>query len=54
MREVKRNGEPEDAIGAEELLRQPGMGQRGDVVRLELAMKPMNPTRHQGALQLQR
>jgi hypothetical protein len=38
---VKGNGEPKHAIGVEELLRQPNMGQGGDIVRLELTMKAL-------------
>ena len=53
MREIEGNGKPEDAVGTEELLRQPGMGQRDNVVDLQLAMQPPDPARHQGAFELQ-
>ena len=52
MREIERNSEPEHAVGIEELLRQPGMGQRDNVVGLQLAMQPPHPARHQGAFKL--
>ena len=51
---IKGNGEPEDAIGVEELLRQPSMGQRDDIACLQFAMKPLDPARHQSAFELQR
>ena len=54
MCEIEGNGEPEHAIRVEELLRQPGMRQRDDVVRLQLAMQTLDPARHQRAFQLQR
>ena len=54
MGEIEGNGEPEHAVGIEKLLRQPGMRQRDDVVRLQFAMQPPHPARHQGAVQLQR
>ena len=51
---IKGDGEPEDAIGVEELLRQPNMWQRDDTACFEFAMKTLDPARHQSALQLQR
>ena len=54
MREIEGNGEPEHAIGVEEFLRQPGMRQRDDVVRLQLAMQSLHPALHQRAFKSER
>jgi hypothetical protein len=42
----EENGEPKDAIQVEEILRQPNMWQRNDVVRLVFSVKPLDPARH--------
>ena len=49
MREVERNGEAENAIRAEELLRQPGM-QGDDTARLQPRGAGALPPRHHRAL----
>lgn len=54
MGKIKGNGETKYAIRVEELLRQPSMGQGHDAVRLEFAMKTLDPARHQGAFELNR
>ena len=41
MGQIEGNGKPKHAIGVEELLRQPNMGQGDDIVRLEFAMKTL-------------
>jgi hypothetical protein len=54
MGKIKWYGKSKDPIRGEELLRQPNMGQRDDVARLEFAMQTPDPPSHQGAFQLQR
>jgi hypothetical protein len=52
MGQIERQGEAEHTIRIEELLRQPDMRQRDDVVRSKFAVQAPDPARHQRALQL--
>ena len=52
MGQIEGQGEAEHAIRIEELLRQPDMRQRDDVVRSKFAVQAPDPARHQRAFQL--